>query len=154
MARPTLVPALVLAALAGACARNEAPPAQQAPEAPPRIAVALRLEAPSEAEEELAPGSIPASRTSLVLIHDSGDREVHDLGTVDGACTPRPPHEGELARIECWWAGAGTHVIAKRGTDDLFVVTVPIDEMTGPGTSRELARIPLPDDAQLDPITP
>ena len=140
--------------LASACSQPQAPPPQTADTEPPRIAVALRLEDAPEGASGAAV-DMPASKASLVLIRESGEREAHDLGIYLGACAPRPPGDGELVRVECWWAGSGAHLVALRGERDIVVTSTPIDEMTGAGHPQERARIPLePPDAELDPITP
>lgn len=145
--------ALMALALVG-CAQPQAAPPRTGATEPPRIAVALRLEDAPEGSGE-ATVDMPASRAHLVLIHDSGEREVHPVGVYLGACAPRPPAEGELVRVECWWAGAGTHLVAFRGERDVVVTATPLDEMTGLGHPVEKARVTIePSDAELDPITP
>lgn len=140
--------------LASACARPQAPPPETGDSDPPRIAVALRLADAPEGASGAGP-DMPASEASLVLIHDSGEREAHPVGVYLGACAPRPPAEGELVRVECWWAGAGTHLVAFRGERDIVVTATPLDEMTGLGNPVEKARVTVePADAELDPITP
>lgn len=140
--------------LASACAQPQAPPPETPSGETPRIAIALRLEDAPEGASGAAI-DMPASQAHLVLIRDSGEREAHDVGIYLGACAPRPPEQGELVRVECWWAGAGAHLVAFRGESDIVVTSTPIDEMTGPGHPEEKARVPIePADAELDPITP
>ncbi len=140
--------------LASACAQPQAPPPRTASGETPRIAIALRLEDAPEGASGAAI-EMPASQASLVLIRDSGEREAHDVGIYLGACAPRPPEQGELVRVECWWAGSGDHLVAFRGETDIVVTATPIDEMTGAGHPEEKARIRIePADAELDPITP
>lgn len=137
-----------------ACAGLQAPPPVADETEPPRIAVALRLEDAPEGSSGASP-DMPASQATLVLIHDSGERETHPVGVYLGACAPRPPREGELVRVECWWAGSGTHLVAFRGERDVVVTATPLDEMTGLGHPSEQARVLVePSDAELDPITP
>ncbi len=57
--------------------------------------------------------------------------------------------------MECWWAGAGAHLVAFRGERDIVVTVTPIDEMTGAGHPEERVRVTVePADAELDAITP
>ncbi len=147
--------AAIMGLTAVACAQPQAPPPETGQSDPPRIAVALRLEDAPEGASGAGP-DMPATKASLVLIHqESGEREAHDLGIFLGACAPRPPHEGELVRVECWWAGAGAHLVAFRGERDIVVTVTPIDEMTGAGHPEERVRVTVePADAELDAITP
>lgn len=145
---------LLIGLLGAGCAAPQTPPPETGDREPPRIAVALRLEDAPEGTSGAAV-DMPASKASLVLIRDSGEREAHAVGIYLGACAPRPPQEGELVRVECWWAGAGTHLVAFRGERDIVVTATPIDEMSGAGHPEERARVPVePADAELDPITP
>ena len=145
------LPLLALGALA-ACAATTPPPEEPATSDPPRTAVALRLE---EAPDELNGGvEMPMSRATLVLIHDAGRTERHGVGTFPGVCTPRPPERGELARVECWWAGAGDHVVVRRGAEHVVVMVIPQDEMSGPGNAEVRARVPLDAEVEVDPVGP
>ena len=138
--------------LAAGCAHGAQPEVPEEPREPPRVAVAIRLEeAPDEATDGV---EMPASRASLVLIHDAGQTERHDLGTYLGACSPRPPERGELARVECWWAGAGEHIVARRGAQHVVVMVTPQDETAGPGDAVVRARVPLAAAVEIDPIGP
>ena len=145
--------ALVLVSAAFGCGGATATTPTVEADEPERIAVALRLEA--EEDQPLEDGmEVPASRAVLVLIHEAGQTERHDLGVLTGVCTPRPAEHGELARVECWWAGAGEHLVARRGGHHIVVMSTPVDEHTGEGTAELRARVPIADDAEIDTVSP
>lgn len=113
----------------------------------PEIAVSLRLVDASEAD-------VPASDAQLVLIHRSGRRELTPLTSLQGVCTHAVPEAGEVLRVSCWWAGAGSLLVARREGDVLIVARRVVDEENGPGEAEEIGRVELPRRAQLSPVTP
>lgn len=113
----------------------------------PEIAISLRL-------VDASRDDVPGSDAQLVLIHRSGRRELTPLTSLQGVCTHAAPERGEVLRVSCWWAGAGSVLVARRDGDVLVVAERSVDEESGPGEMREVERIQLPRRAQLSPITP
>lgn len=146
-ARAILV-AVVLAAC-GAPAQSVEIEEPHAQEPPPRYAIALRLDDAEERED-----GTPQTRVSLVRIRPDGERTVEALRTEPGACYHVDPGAGALIQVRCWWAGQGAMYAVRRSHDAVVALRADVDEEAGAGELEEVARVDVPDDAELDVLAP
>ena len=135
-----------------ACATVDAGPTEVTPREAPRAVLAVRLsDPPGSSSDDPDEAVAPQSQATLLLVHDSGQREEHDLGRLSGACVPRVPQDDELLRVVCWWAGEESTMSVRRSSTSVVVTVRDSTRQTEPITR---ARVPLADDVELDPVTP
>lgn len=131
----------------GACggAATGAPPPATADD-PDSCAVAVRI-------EELVPevetdDTVPRMVLTVVRICERDGTATAALPPEAGVCTPEAPERDAIAAATCWWAGAGAVVEVVRVGDELVARRTARDEMAGPGAPEDVARVPLPPDAE------
>lgn len=89
---------------------------------------------------------VPRSRVAIVLRRTGAPEESVALGSFSGDCTNGKDHveKGELARIDCWWAGQGdTFIVARRG-DALVVLRRELDSQGPDLKPKQIARLAAP----------
>lgn len=98
--------------------------------------VSVRLtEASDAAEPSGAASQAPLSDAQLVVIFDSGGREVHPLGSVQGVCSHGPSSDDALVFVRCWWAGVDSALYVRRLGSELVV------QQESPSGHEERARV-------------
>lgn len=89
---------------------------------------------------------VPRNRISVVLRYANGTEDSIALGTFSGSCTDGEEHleQGEIARIECWWAGAGDNFFVTRHADALVVSRKEIDSQAPDFQPKAIGRLSVP----------
>lgn len=117
-------------------------------EPPPRYGIALRFEGADAAD-----GGAPRTRVSLVRIPPEGERTVRELAVEVGACFHEPAGEALIA-ARCWWAGEGARYEVRREGEVVVALRADVDAEGSAGELAEVARLEVPEDAELDVLAP
>jgi hypothetical protein len=89
---------------------------------------------------------VPRNRIAVVLRRANGTEDSIALGTFSGNCSDGAEHlaQGELARIECWWAGAGDNFVVARRSDALVVSRTEVDSQAPDFQAKVIGRLSVP----------
>jgi hypothetical protein len=89
---------------------------------------------------------VPRNRIVVVLRRADDTEDSVALGTFSGNCTDGAEHlvQGEITRIECWWAGAGDNFFVTRRGDALIVSRKEIDSQAPDFQPKAIGRLSVP----------
>lgn len=104
----------------------------------------------------------PRTQVEFVLHSASAPSVVTALGTEAGGCVDRPPHEGELLRVSCWWGPEESHWVARRESWGVALLraegpreSLPESASDGSQEAWELReRLSLPSGTVVSPLGP